>query len=310
MNIIRWDGSKISEPGIYVGIDMKSYHGDLCVGPSISSSGLRKIFNNSLEEYFDSSYLNPNRDEDDDNQNFIFGRACHFLLLGEARFKDHFVVRPEKIGAQAWNGNATVCKEWLAHCEGLGLTVLKPADILAIRGMAEGLQKNALVKQGILNGLIEHSIIYRDEETGIWVKCRPDSIPTDALDCSDLKSMADVSDASIDKSIGDYLYNVQGALVGQAFRAVVGREMSSFSLVCSRKTRPFSARVKTLKPADLELGEQIIHASLRLFADALASGKWPGPGGEQTDASYAEITPWRRRDIEYRLELLKMGQTP
>jgi hypothetical protein len=305
MNVTAWDGEPISTPGIYKNIPMEAYHGQLTVGPSISSSGLRKIFSLSPAHFYAESYLNPNRAEQKDSEALILGRGAHHLLLGEADFSRHFAIRPAELNGSAWNSNRTDCKQWLAHCREQGLTVLLPAQIEAIRGMARGLHEHPLVRAGVLNGLIEHSIVWQDEETGIWLKVRPDAIPTDDLDFSDLKTCADISDDGIERAISDRGYHVQGALVGKACRAVLKREMNSFSDVFSEKAEPYCARVKTLKPCDLELGEKQINAALRVFARCLERQVWPGPGGEQTDAEYVEIKPWARTQIERRLEIME-----
>lgn len=308
MDVITWNGQPISEPGIYRGIGMAAYHSQLTVGPSVSSSGLRTIFNESEAHYFRDSYLNPKRAERKESEAFVFGRACHHRLLGEANFNRYFVVRPDELGGKAWNGNRTDCRDWIEVCRSADLTILTPLQRDAILGMARGLRENPIVQMGILDGLVEHSMVWQDKETGIWLKVRPDVIPTAAADFADLKSAADVSDDGIERAIGDYGLNQQGALVGEACRHVFGREMASFSLVFSEKAEPHVARVKTLKTADLELGARQNRASLRLFARALDTGRWPGPGGEPSDAEYAEIKPWRRKQIEDRLELLKQTE--
>lgn len=307
---IMWDGQPISAPGLFRNIPIDQYHLQLTESPSISSSSLRTIFNDSPAHYFDTSYLNPRRAEKPESEAFRFGRACHHLLLGEADFGRHFVVRPEKIndpkeGVVKWNGNRLVCIEWLAHCRDQGLTVLTPAEIEAIRGMAAGLAAEPLVQQGILSGLIEHSFVWKDEETGVWLKWRPDAIPTDALDFADLKSAADISDDGIETAIGRDCLNMQGALGAMACRAVLGAEMTSFTLVFAEKTRPHCVRVKTLKPVDLELGERQVRSAIRAFARCLDRGRWPGPGGEQTDAEYVEIKPYHRGQIERRLAVME-----
>lgn len=305
MNIITWDGQPVAAAGLFKGIGMEAYHGQLTVAPSISSSGLRTIFNESPAHYFVESYLNPNRAEPKDSKPFLFGRAAHHVLLGEEGFNRYFVQRPEELNGKPWNANRTDCKDWLKLVAEAGLSVLTPADVVAIKGMAKGLAEHPMVQAGILNGLIEHSMVWQDKETGIWLKVRPDAIPTDAADFSDLKTAADVTDDALERAIGDHGLNMQGALVGMACREVLGREMSSFSLVFSEKTEPHVARVKTLKPADLELGERQVRTALRLFARCLETGRWPGPGGEQSDAEYVEIKPYRRTAIEHRLAVLE-----
>lgn len=306
MQVSVWDGKPISSPGIYSRVPMEIYHSaDLCVGPSVSSSGLRTIFNESPAHYYANSYLNPRRVEQKEREAYLFGRAAHHVILGEDHFSRYYVARPEELNGKPWNSNRTDCKEWLQLAAEAGQSVLTPAQIQAIRGMARGLAEHPLVQAGILNGLIEHSIVWQDKETGVWLKVRPDNIPTDDLDFSDLKTAADITDEGIERAIGDHGLNMQGAMVAMACRAVLGREMNSFSLVFSEKTEPHVARVKTLKPADLELGERQVRVALRQFARCLEAGKWPGPGGEQADAEYVEMTPYRRTAIERRLAVLE-----
>lgn len=310
MIVQAYNGKAISRPGIYRGVPMADYHGQLTVKPSISSSGIRTIFSESPAHYFDGSYLNPNREEQAQSEPLLFGRAAHHLLLGEANFREHFAVRPEtykdaEAKTKPWSGNATACKAWLKEAAAAGLDVVTLSQLAKIRGMAESLKNEPLVKAGILNGAIEHSIVWRDEATGVWLKVRPDAIPNVDMAYADLKTAADITDDGLERAISDNDLHVQGALVGMACRAVLGREMESFSLVFVEKTRPHCVRVRELTPNDLELGEQQIRAVLPIFAKAVETGVWHGPGGGQVDAQYAEVTPWRRKAIERRLEILK-----
>lgn len=314
MIVNTWNGKPISRPGIWRGIPMTNdegtgYHQAVTVRPSISSSGIRTIFSQSAAHYFDGSYLNPDREERAQSEPLLFGRAAHHLLLGEADFRSHFVIRPETYRddegkSKPWSGNARTCKAWLAEAKAAGLDVLTESQLLKIRGMAESLKREPLIRAGILNGRIEHSIIWQDKETGVWLKVRPDAIPAVDMSFADLKTAADITDDGIERAISDNDLHVQGALVGMACRAVLGREMESFSLVFVEKDRPHCVRVRELTPVDLELGEQQIRAVLPIFAKAVETGVWHGPGGGQVDAQYAEVTPWRRKAIERRLQVL------
>ena len=299
-----WDGQKITAPGVYSGVPIEAYHGDICDGPSISSSGLRTIFYESPAHYYVDSYLNPEREEKPTSQAFLFGRAAHHLLLGEAGFRQRFIVRPETYGPddKPWNGNANICKDWLADAAGKGLIVLTPNDIKMIRGMAKSLSQEPLIQSGILNGLIEHSFFWKDPETGIWLKWRPDAVPTDDMDFSDLKTTVSVEDEALERSVGDYGYCAQGALGAEACNTVLGRPMESFSLVFVEKTPPHCVRVKTVKPVDIEMGLEQNRAALRLFARALETGKWLGPSGEQGDAEFIGLSPRAASRCQYRID--------
>lgn len=314
MQIIQWNGKPVSRPGIYREIPMRNdegtgYHQNVAVKPSISSSGIRTIFSKSPAHYFATSYLNPNAEEATQSEPMLFGRAAHHLLLGEADFLKHFVIRPEtykddEAKSKPWNANARACREWLKEAKAAKKDVITTAQLVRIRGMAEALKVEPLIRAGILNGCIEHSIIWRDEATGVWLKVRPDAIPAVDMSFADLKTIEDITDDGIERAISDNDLHVQGALVGMACRAVFGREMESFSLVFSEKRDPFCVRVRELLPEDLALGEQQIRAVLPIFAKAVETGVWHGPGGGQVDAQYAGVTPWRKKAIERRLQVL------
>lgn len=300
MKTVIWDRKPISQAGIFAGVPMDAYHGaDLCEGPSISSSGLRTIFRESPAHYWVSSPLNPARIEAPDSEAFLIGRAAHHLLLGEDAFSTLFVVRPDKF--DSWRTNAS--KDWKAEQEAEGRTVLLPSQIETIRGMARSLAAHPLVANGILNGEIERSIVWQDEETGVWLKARPDAIPTDAGDFSDLKTTPSVQTRAIERTIIDLGYAQQAALIREGFERVTGIPMASFSLVMVEKAPPFCVRVVTLRGEDIALGHRQNHAALRRFARCLKRNEWPGPGG--ADAEFIALPPWETTRIENDITLME-----
>lgn len=304
MKVLHWNGQPISEPGLYADVPIERYHGDLCIGPSISASGLKTIFARGPKAYFKDSYLNPHRKARKASRALLFGSACHHYLLGEADFWKRYVVRPEKLNGKDWNSNRTDCIEWLKLCKAGGLEVITLPERDAILGMVESLRDHPMIMRGILDGLVEHTMVWRDPETGVWLKSRPDVIPTSDADVSDLKTQADISDDGIERAIGTFAYHQQGALVGDGLKATLGVEMSSFTLVFAEKAEPYEARVKSLTGADLELGAQQNRIALRHFAHCLKIGRWWGYGGEASDAEYAEIQPWHRKKLEHRIAML------
>ena len=69
MNVIKWDGEKISRPCLVSGLPIDRYHAaDICDGPSISSSGLRTIFSKSPAHFWAESALNDEEDEEDEEE--------------------------------------------------------------------------------------------------------------------------------------------------------------------------------------------------------------------------------------------------
>lgn len=311
MNVLKFDGKPITKPGLYEGVPSLRYHGkDLCAGPSISSTGLRTIFNRSPKHYWHTSPLNPNAAEQEDNDAMVLGRAAHHLLLGESDFSKSYVFRPAKLNGKDWHHARTDCKEWMDAAAKTGLTVLSPAQRDAIIGMRAELEAHPMVGSAggvhLLNGLVEHTIVWQDEETGVWLKVRPDVIPLDSDDVADLKTTSDVSPSAIENTIGAFGLHMQGALNRMAWRAVFGREMQGFTLVFVETKAPHCVEVVSLKPHDLDTGEEQCRAALRLFAKCLAEDRWPGPGGTQSDATFIEIKPWHRTQIQNRMHAIEM----
>lgn len=316
LKTIKWDGEKITEPGVYADVDMIRYHElvggkyvPLCAGVSTSSSALRVIFNKSPAHFWDKSPMNPNRAEQADSEAFIKGRAAHLLLVGQPNFAREFVIRPDtytdkKTGEEKkWNGNATPCIEWLASAAKSGRTVLTGKMVDDIRGMAISLGKHPLVQAGILRGLIERTLVFRDKETGIWVKARPDAIPTDSGDFADIKTSAGVGEDA-DKSIRNFRYDVQGSLVRWACRELE-LPFSSFSDVFVESTSPYCVDVVTIDTRDLDEAEHDCRAALRTLAHCLKTKEWFGPVGTQRDARTAFFSEAFRERAKFRREFLQ-----
>lgn len=311
-----WDGKPISAPGIYSGVPSSVYHGaDLCAGPSISSSGLRAIFANSPMEYWIESPLNPRRIEPKEKEAYILGRAAHHLLLGEGHFGRSFAARPERLNGTAWNGNRNDCKEWLELVAAEGLQVLTPGQIETIKGMAgllpwqegledSGLANNAMVRAGALSGLVEHTIIAKDEETGIYLKSRPDILPPDSSEFNDLKSSASVDFDSLQRTISDYRYDMQAGLADLCLQQAAGRRFTSFAFIFVGKSPPHAVQIVEIKTADMEEAAVDLRVAIQTFARCLETNRWPGPGGGKRDAVFLDVSPWARTRATARRDFL------
>lgn len=295
--IRKWDGSPVNVPCILSGVPLARYHdGSLCDGPSISSSGLRTLYYKSPAHFWCESSLNPDRIEPSESEALVLGRAAHHLLLGEDDFSTLFIARPPKW--DSWRTDAA--KAWRAEQEAEGRTVLLPNTLEQIRGMARSLSAHPLIQAGILNGGIEQSMVWRDKDTGIWKRSRPDAVPNDSGDFADLKSTMSVSDDAIMKTIADYGLHMQGALVCEGAHDLLGCKDTTFSLVFVEKEPPYCCRVVTLRDEDLARGERQNAVAMRTFAKCLETGEWPGPG--RADAEYVSLPSWAQTRIDRQLE--------
>jgi hypothetical protein len=299
---IRWDGAPIRAPGIYHDLPIARYHrGDVAVGPSVSSTALRVLWNESPKHCWARNPLNPSRIDEEDSEAFILGRATHHLICGQVNFADEFVVRPETLEGAKWHGNRTECKRWLKQRKAEGKTVLSPEQVDQIRGMAVALGEFPLMQQGVLNGLIERSLFWQDKETALWLKARPDAIPNDSGDYADLKTTSSVLYHQLQTALGTYGYHQQAALVLEGAKAL-DLDASTFTFIWVETKPPHCVRAQQLKDDDIQRGINQNRVAIRMFADCLAGGNWPGPGDDRADAEYVDLPDWKRKQIDERLK--------
>ena len=268
----------ISEPGIYAGIPMAEYHAQLTVGPSISSGGLRTITSKSPAHYFATSYLNPHAEKVDTTP-FRIGKAAHSLLLGDEVFEEHFAVAPFDGGRNTSTGDwkAGEKQTWWSECQVMGRVPLSKDEYARILGMRDVLMREPLIQDGLLGGDAERSIICRDEETGVWLKARPDVIPKSGW-MVDYKTVADAHPRKIQRAVFDHGYHQQLGLAAECLAQLGEPVPREYALVCQEKTPPYAVTIQSLPIEAIWAGVKQNRSAIRTFAQCLSEGVWPGYG--------------------------------
>jgi hypothetical protein len=281
MQAIKWDGKPITKPGIYSGVPLDVYHSQrICDGPSVSSTGLRRCLeenSGSPAHFYDQWSGNPNCAEPEDKAVFALGRAAHFLFLeGSKRgnaFATNFAIRPDEW--DSWRTQAS--RDWRDEQVARGKTVLTETDVEAIVGMAERIATDPMAVN-LLRGDIERSLFWKDKVTGLWLKARPDVIPNDSGDFSDLKTTTRTSFPLLMHAVGQHAYHQQAALIREAAAEVLKMGMSSFALIFVESKRPYCVRIVVLDSRDIDLGARQNRKALTAIATNLKTNRWPGPG--------------------------------
>jgi PDDEXK-like domain of unknown function (DUF3799) len=305
---LQWrSGASIVMPGWYDGVPISVYHSNrITAEPSVSSSGLRTLWRKSPKHFYASWPYNPHIEEEDDAEEsaaFTIGRAAHHLYLGEDDFSLQFIERPAKLstkdGYVAWNGNRTEAITFMKQQKAAGRTVLTPNDVKKIRAMARSLAEEPLAID-LLQGAVEQTLIAKDEETGLWLKARPDVIPTSDGMFADLKTTQSVVDIDLKWTMREYGYNQQGALIWEICE-MLGMPFDGFVLIFIEKKSPYCTRIVELTDDDLGRGRAQNRAMLRRIRKCLDSGSWPGPG--KADAELFSIPQAEQEFIDMRLAM-------
>jgi len=292
-----WDGAPITEPGIYTAIPLADYHKQLTDTPSVSSSGLRTIEAESPLHYWHSSYMNPDRPAPEYVPHFALGSAVHTLMLGEDGFRDQYVVRPPEF--RDWRGKDA--QGWRDGMLALGKTVLVPEDLAAIRGIAQRLNAEPLIRDGLFGGLVESSLCWRDAETGVWLKARPDTLNPAADLIADLKTTKSADGQSCRRSITDFGYHVQLALAAEGYEVLYGREIPNdcFILVFAETKAPYAINIKPVDAEAVWYGRRQIRRAVRIFAECLNRNEWPGYADSGITA---HLMPWYEQRLKREAE--------
>lgn len=309
MKIMEHDGKVISKPGIYSGIDIEDYHHNpfLCDGPSISSTGIKQVIARP-SVYWAYSPYNKKRFERAGTDALNFGKAAHMLLLGEEGFSQRYALRPETYPNdqdKKWNSNSKDCKAWLEEQVSAGRTVITQTEIDKIRYMRDSLSKHTAIQNGVLNGLIEHTMLTRRGK--IWVRTRPDAIPKASGDFADLKTTDQIRYEDLERAIYNYGYHVQAALVRMNARLLMGEgfEFGTFLFVFVEKSPPYDVRVVEIRSEDMDLGEQQVNIALDRMQKCIDRWQWPGDEGFSQTIAPIGLPGWARTRIENEITYLK-----
>ena len=268
---------KIDKPGLYE-VSAEDYHRtEICVGPSISSSGLRAVLDCPAKYWFNSP-LNPERPPESSAPHFTLGKAAHDLVLDGAAWPNRYHVLPEGFTCAASKKFASEIQA-ADEAEAAGKTLLKHDDHIAVMGMAEAIKRHPIHK-ALGRGKAEPTLVWQDAETGVWLRCRPDFLPSNNRAVPDYKTTASARPEDFSRSVAEYGYHQQAALYLDGIEAVFGPlpdgKYRQFYFIAQEKTPPYIVQPFALDQETVEWGRRLNRKAIRTFARCLESGRWPG----------------------------------
>lgn len=255
-------------------ITNEAYHADRSC---VSTSGLKEVLR-SPAHY--QAYLNGNRRE---TNAMAMGSAVHARLLEPDLFFSEYRCAPVS--------DKRTC-EWkdfeAFHSD---MKLLTPEQWVAIEGIAHSVDQHLYASSLLSAGLVEHTLIWQDKETGIWLKIRPDCLCLDFGGmCVDVKKTVDASEAGFYRACRKYLYDLQVAVYLEGLRINFQRDFD-FLFLCVEEQAPHGCALYGAPLDMIEEGHQKFRQALRTIAACRDSGKWPGyqPAGDYS------ILRWSRR---------------
>ena len=266
-------GEKISREGLY-DIPLDVYHSDICEGHSTSKTPMMEMIQRTPFHYHRNSYLNPNRPGKETKAKTL-GQIAHAKLFGDKHFERLFEIAP----FENWNTNeglwtVTKKKAWKAEVLFAGKQIVMTRDLETVREMEAVLLDTPEIQGGLFRGEVELSMIWKDPETGIWIKSRPDVLPADDW-FADYKTQSDLDWHALQRDIAGWGYRNQAALAAEGMLHLTGRMLTDFVLVFQEPKFPYAVRIEHLAEDQIERGAQENRAALRKIANCLERNEWP-----------------------------------
>lgn len=157
-----------------------------------------------------------------------------------------------------------------------------------------------------MGGIPEITMAWKDEETGLWLLSRPDTVNFDGT-VTDYKKMntqgRPFNYRVVDSRITEHGYDMQLAFGAEVYERLSGDWPSMAAIVAQWDKPPHHVILREIAEEDLRMGQFRNRRAIRRFAECLNSGHWPGPG---EDVGIYHRPQWQR---EMLLEEMQIGGT-
>lgn len=263
----------ITTPGVY-DLPLEAYHADPCPTPSLSASGMKKIIHDCPARFWwDNPRLNP-KAEEKRTKALDVGTAAHAWIIHGESFVDSIAVMPPELDLRSNAGKA-----FAVQAEGEGKTLIRSHEFEAIKAMRDAVLRCDLARLALENGQPEQSLFWQDEETGVWLRCRPDWMPTALRFIPDYKTARSCVPADFERSVDEYGYHIQAAHYLDGIGKVTGHQPDAFFFIVQEKQAPYLVSVCALSEEAMHWGRLLVRRAIRVFADCLERDWWPGYDG-------------------------------
>lgn len=254
----------------------------------VSSSELKKMMKSMAHYKYYKDHPNEN-----DSEALQFGRAYHKLMLEPDDFDNEFAVSP-KFDRRTKEGKAAA-EEFAKKAE--GKEVINEETYKTLLEMQKALYETPFVKL-LIKGEHEKSFFWKDRETGIPCKCRPDSFGQikEQYICVDLKT---TKDAETDHFMRDALklgYDIQAAHYCEGLEDKYKKPFK-FIFIAQEKTAPYLVNVLEADEYFMASGKELRSKLLDDYKEAEETGIYEGYMTKNGGINSLSVPAWLRDSL-------------
>lgn len=280
----------ITAPGAFRDISNADYHHNpaICPGPSISSTGLKYFV--ALEQQKKGKtprhYIEGKAKPPVQTDALRIGAAFHDALLLPDEYAERYHVTPEGFS----RAKSKAMAEEIAIADAAaddGKTVLSFDEAEQIAALVDALRGHPTIAALFKHGEAETTFAWQDAETGVWVRARPDWMLKTRAFGINIKSAADASYDGFRRDMHTFGYHQSAALELDGYHAIYGARPGNYLFPTVEKPGKgwepgdyLPVALWELPSEDIERGRWLNRQALRMFADCLSSGKYPGYADE------------------------------
>ena len=245
-----------------------------------AAEGIRRsdlwLMNDSPEKF--KYHMDNPEVESEKSPAFLFGSACHKMVLEPETFDNEFVVAPE-INRRTNAGK----EEWVKFLEdNAGKTIISLDDFDTIMEMSRVVVRHPLAGK-MISGQHEVPFFWKDPETGERCKCKADVVRQvdGKYVIVDYKTTTDASTDGFNRHLFKYGYHVQAAMYSEGLQVALGLDYRPrFVFVAQEKKAPYAINVIDVSEEVMEYGSKVYHELLRKYHECKEMDLWPGYVGE------------------------------
>lgn len=270
----------------------EQYHAN----PAISRSGI-KLFNESPYKFW-AHYLNPDRPPVKQTEAMFFGSAFHAYILERGKFHQDYIIEPkldplpkcellrnimlrdgkrdefdrQKKAKEEVRRRNDEIKERFAD-EADGKLILTSEEWQILDDMCKALMNHPQAWDLIQGAEYEESYFWRDEHTNMMCKARPDIAHPNMI--IDLKTVNNASERFVQRSVFDYGYDLQMAMIRDGIFTLNGNKIENFILICVEKDYPHEIGIYFLDNEVIERAHVNYKNTLLQFKECFKTNTWP-----------------------------------
>lgn len=234
-------------------------------------------------------HLDPDREPRVETVGQRAGTLLHTLVLEPETFDQRYAIGPDA------NRNS---KEWKAFEASVldPVVALKPSEIATAQRQAKSLRAQKEVAELLSDGFAEASLFWRDAETDVLCRCRPDWLHPagDGWIVLDVKTVPANPVFGFPQQAARMGYDIQAAFYSDGVEAATGKPVHAFMFGNVEDKAPCLSSCIMLHEDDLASGRAKYKRLLRIYKECSESGVWPGFEG----VKLSPLPSYARREVE------------